>query len=158
MLKLGIALVAVFSSIAFGQGEFPQNPDQRLTPGSYCQHPDSRRYPERIAYCERNVSKGLKWQVINTYNRELHYDIDRSQRAQFKIDHLIPLCAGGSNNADNLWPQHESVYHITDPLEGTACEKMAQGRLRQQRAVELLIRAKLNLNEAPQIQKLLESL
>lgn len=158
MMKVIFTLVLGFSALGARMGDYPMNPDPRLTPGSYCDHADSRRYPERIAYCERNVSKGTKWQVIHTYNRELNYRIDRNDRSEFKIDHLIPLCAGGSNQVDNLWPQHQSVYVITDPLEGVACEKMAAGRLQQRRAVELIRRAKQNLNEAPGILEELESM
>lgn len=141
-----------------GGQRFPLNPDPNLTPGSYCTHPNSYRYPERIPYCERNVSSGRKRQIIDEYNQKLGYSIVRSGRDQYKIDHFIPLCAGGSNNDDNLWPQHESVYSITDPLEGLICEKMAAGRLLQKRAIELLTRAKFHLDEAPQIQALIESL
>ncbi len=159
MLKAICALVMGISTFAFAAGtEFPSTPDPRLTPGSYCKSPDGHRYPERIPYCERQVSKGTKWKVIETYNRELNYDIDRGNRAQFKIDHMIPLCAGGSNEVSNLWPQHQTIYEITDPLEGIACEKMAAGRLQQKRAVELLVRAKLVLEEAPAILEILESL
>lgn len=157
MLKAFIALMVGFSTFA-SNGEFPRNPDAKLTPGSYCKHPDYHRYPEKIAYCERQVSKSTKWAVIHTYNRELGFEIDRQARHDYKIDHLIPLCAGGSNETDNLWPQHKTIYNITDPLEQIACEKMAAGRLLQNRAVEMLKRAKLHLEEAPAILKELERL
>lgn len=153
-----ILFAALGINSAFARSVYPENPDPKVTPGSFCKHPDQRRYPERIAYCRRDVSKSEKWEVINTYNRVLGYDIKREDRSQFKIDHLIPLCAGGSNEKDNLWPQHMSVYEITDPLEGVACEKMARGRLLQQRAVELIRRAKMHLDEAPAILEELESL
>ena len=42
---------------------------------------------------------------------------------------------------------------ITDDLEGLICEKMSQGRLRQQRAIEIILRAKHNLNEVPNIMR-----
>ncbi len=158
MLQVIFALVIGINAWGARMGDYPLNPDPRLTPGSYCEQANSRRYPQRIAYCERNVSKGIKWQVIHTYNRELNFRIERGERSQYKIDHLIPLCAGGSNRVDNLWPQHQSVYVVTDPLEGLACEKMAAGRLHQRRAVELLMRAKQNLEEAPRILRELESL
>lgn len=150
--------VLIFSITSFAASHYPRNPDERLTPGSLCHRPDAHRYPERIPYCNRNVSKGEKWQVIEDYNEKLGYNIERRDRQQFKIDHLIPLCAGGSNESDNLWPQHESVYKITDELEGLACEKMAHGRLRQKDAVELILRAKHHLEEAPAIQAQIEAM
>lgn len=136
---------------------YPENPDTKITPGSYCTHADEIRYPEKIVYCKRHVSTGAKWAVIEKYN-EQGFRIESSDRSQFKIDHYIPLCAGGSNNPNNLWPQHQSVYEITDPLEGLACEKMAQGRLLQKRAIELIMRAKLHLEEAPSIQATIEAM
>lgn len=129
-----------------------------MTPGSYCTRPNSYRYPERIPYCERNVSGGRKRQIIADYNQKLGYDIKNGDRSAFKIDHLIPLCAGGSNNDDNLWPQHHSVYEVTDQLENLICIKMSEGRLLQARAIELLMRAKHHLDEAPEIQALVEAL
>ncbi len=155
---ISIILCSVVSFPAFGRPSFPQHPDPEMTPGSYCRSPSSYRYPEHIPYCERHVSSGRKQRIIEDYNQKLGYNIRRGDRGQFKIDHLIPLCAGGSNNDDNLWPQHQSVYEITDPLEGLICEKMAKGRLLQARAVELLMRAKTHLDEVEQIQEIVEAL
>ena len=156
MLQLFMAIALGWST--FAAQLYPIGPDPQLSPGSYCTHPDEYRYPEHIPYCERNVSKHTKWDVINSYNEKFHYDIGRGDRDQFKIDHLIPLCAGGSNEVHNLWPQHESVYKITDPLEDIACQKMAEGHLLQKRAVELLIQAKMHLEQVPQILALLQAL
>jgi hypothetical protein len=142
---------------ASAQDSYPQNPILTVTPGSYCTHPDTYRYPEHIPYCNRDVKTGEKWKVINEYNK-LGFKIDDSNRNQFKIDHLIPLCMGGSNEIDNLWPQHQTVYVITDPLEGVACEKMADGKLLQKHAVELLMQAKMHLDQAPEILKELQAL
>ena len=79
-------------------------------------------------------------------------------RADFKIDHYIPLCAGGSNDESNLWPQHESVYQITDPLEPLVCEKMAAGKLTQAQAIELVRQAKNDLSKADVIINHVDSL
>ena len=151
-------LVLTLSTPCFARSTFPTNPDPSLTPGTLCTRPSGYRYPERIPYCQRNVSSGRKRQIIEDYNEKLGYHIERSDRQQFKIDHLIPLCAGGSNDDSNLWPQHRSVYEITDPLEGLICEKMAEGRLLQARAIELLMRAQNHLEEAAEIQELVEAL
>jgi len=155
---LSCFLLLIFSAATFAGQPYPTSPDPTLTPGAFCDQPDSRRYPERIAYCERQVSRQQKQQVIEDYNRRLGYRISRVNRAEFKIDHLIPLCAGGSNEDENLWPQHRTVYQITDPLEGLICEKMAEGRLLQRRAVELVMRAKQHLHEAREIQAIVEAL
>ena len=152
-----IPLVMTLSVSVWAASIYPENPDARLTPGSYCTQAEEHRYPEKIAYCKRHVSTGAKWAVIEKYN-EQGFRIENSDRSQFKIDHFIPLGAGGSNKADNLWPQHQTVYEITDPLEGLACEKMAQGRLLQKRAIELIMRAKTHLDEAPSIEATIEAM
>ena len=151
-------LVLAFSVPSFALSTYPKSPDPEMTPGAYCDRPSSYRYAERIPYCERNVSSGRKRQIIEDYNTRLGFDIRSGDRSQFKIDHLIPLCAGGSNDEQNLWPQHQSIYSITDELEGLICVKMSQGKLLQRRAIELLMRAKHHLEETEDIQALVEAL
>lgn len=160
MIVRALLLLATvsLSFSTFARSTYPKGPDARLTPGTYCENPDSHRYPEKIPYCSRNVDKSTKWRVIENYNKQLGYNIEPGDRHQFKIDHLIPLCAGGSNQISNLWPQHQSVYNLTDDLEGLACEKMASGDLLQERAVELLMRAKNHLEEVDEVREILKSL
>jgi hypothetical protein len=68
------------------------------------------------------------------------------------------LCAGGANSEDNLWPQHKSIYEITDPVEPLLCQKMLEGKLKQSDAVKLILLAKTNLDQVPAIIKKLNSL
>lgn len=131
--------------------EFPLGPQLSITPGKLCDHPAKYRYPENIAYCERDVQYETKEIIIGEYDQKFSYSIAKLPRADFKIDHLIPLCAGGSNDIANLWPQHKSVYLITDPLEPIVCSKMAQGRLKQVDAVRLVIEAKTHLERTKKI-------
>jgi hypothetical protein len=128
-----------------------------MTPGSLCEQPDTYRYPEHIRYCERNVSRDEKDAVIRAYDQQFGYRIGSMDRQEFKIDHFIPLCAGGSNDASNLWPQHKSVYAITDPLEPLVCQKMAAGTLTQAQAVQYIREAKTDLSKAPGIISMLSS-
>lgn len=130
---------------------FPEGPRAELTPGSVCQNSSTRRYPEKIPYCTRSVDSSLKREIIREYDQQFGYHIGSMPRGQFKIDHYIPLCAGGSNEADNLWPQHESVYMITDPLEPEICNKMKAGRLLQADAIALIKEAKNDLSKVPAI-------
>ena len=64
------------------------------------------------------------------------------QRMAFKIDHLIPLCLGGSNNQNNLWPQHKTIYENTDPLEPFLCQVLSAGKIKQAEAVKILLEIK----------------
>lgn len=126
---------------------FPLSPHPSLTPGSLCTKPTAYRYRERIPYCERNVHVYVKAEVIRQYDTGLGYRIGELPREEFKIDHYIPLCMGGSNEMDNLWPQHQSVYTLTDPLEKLLCDKLVSGRMTQEDAVAMIRRAKNHLKD-----------
>ena len=60
--------------------DFPLHADAALTPGIRCQHADEVRYPEKIAYCERNVSSSTKRSVIKEYDDKLGYNIENLDR------------------------------------------------------------------------------
>lgn len=130
------------SLTAIAEHRYPLAPDHSLTPGSLCTSNRQRRYPENIRYCERHVSSETKRLIIRKYDQVLGTQVAQMPREDFKIDHYIPLCAGGSNETTNLWPQHVTVYELTDPLEPLICEKMADGELSQAEAVRIIKRAK----------------
>lgn len=156
---LFLAFITLLSTSAFSDEKyFPINPNNGLTPGKLCDRPAAYRYPEKIAYCERDVSYDTKEALIAKYDRQLGFRIEELNRSDFKIDHYIPLCAGGSNDVVNLWPQHKSVYQITDPVEPLLCEKMAKGKLRQSDAIKLIVRVKNDLSQVPSVLKTLQSL
>jgi hypothetical protein len=123
-----------------------------------CTRPTERRYPERIAYCARKVDGDLKRSIFADYDSQLGYHTRSMDRQAFKIDHYIPLCMGGSNERENLWPQHVSVYTLTDPMEPLACEKMAEGKLSQAHAVELIKKGKNDLSQIDSVMAELNSL
>lgn len=154
-----LALTLLFSLFAHADfiAEYPQNPIQDLTPGSLCDRPDSYRYSERIPYCKRDVDSSLKNDVFQEYRHE-GYRLNPKNRSDYKIDHLIPLCAGGSNREDNLWPQHVTIYTQTDPLEHVGCEKLKAGKIKQARLVQLILAAKKNLTLVPATLTFLENL
>lgn len=158
MLKNFVLLFVFFtSSVVFALPSFPIAPDPQLTPGSLCRSSTKVRYPERIKYCKRDVSGGRKRGIFVKYD-QMGYRTGSMDRQLFKIDHYIPLCAGGSNEESNLWPQHFSVYRITDQLEEQVCLRMAEGKLSQKNAVELIKKAKNNLSLAPEIEAYVRSL
>jgi len=153
-MKALALVVLVLSALSFQTSfadDFPTGPIKQLTPGKLCDQPAEYRYPEKIAYCERDVAPAVKYKLMADYDRMFSFHIETMPRSDFKIDHYIPLCVGGSNDVSNLWPQHKSVYTITDPLEEAVCEKMANGKLLQKDAVKLIVEAKNHLDEVPQI-------
>lgn len=130
--------------------EYPKTPIAKLTPGEYCSTPTEYRYREQIPYCERDVSAELKEQAFEQYRR-MGFTLPKNHRSSYKIDHFIPLCAGGANTLDNLWPQHMTVFQITDRIEAIGCEKLKLGKITQRDVVGLILKAKMNLSQADSI-------
>lgn len=152
---LALLLICI-STVSFSSG-FPLYPDSVLTPGILCQYPDSYRYPEHIAYCKRDVSYEQKMQVFEDYRR-LGYRINLKRRSDYKIDHYIPLCAGGGNNVENLWPQHRTVFEKTDQIESLGCELLRDARITQYSLIALIRYAKNDHSKVEEVMEELQSL
>lgn len=146
-----IGLVLSLSVLVHASENYPTNPNPTLTPGAICEGSDVHRYPENIVYCDRNVDSKLKNAVILQYDQELGFHIRQMNRGDFKIDHFIPLSIGGANSKENLWPQHKSVYTITDPLEQLLFDRIKEGRIKQAEAIRVIREAKLNLDRVPEL-------
>lgn len=160
---LGILLVAptfaeASSSVVSYADPLPQNipvnPDRLMTPGELCTKGEATelRYPEKIYYCARKVSTEMKEAAYDVYDRKYGLRSKGFPRTQFKMDHLISLCMGGSNDITNLWPQHLKVSEMTDKIENLLCIMMQKGRMKQKDAVETILRVKMNLDLAPEVQ------
>jgi hypothetical protein len=90
-LFLAIALSSFFGTAAVPQEGLVPNP--KLTPG-------------RVAASEKDrhgVTIAMEQKVFRRYH------LPWERRAEFKIDHLIPLELGGADTLDNLWPQKMSA-------------------------------------------------
>ena len=139
---VGLSLVL---SVTAHAGAIPTHPTA-ATPGVLCSEPDAYRYPENIPYCERDVDSKTKKAVIKLYMTEVPgFAITVETRHEYKIDHYIPLCMGGANVIENLWPQHMSVYQYTDILESEICQELEAGEISQAIAVEKIKFAKNNI-------------
>ena len=158
--RLALAVTAVglfigtvsFAALHSVQAASPQHigphalyPDANLTPGSADTFsPDDLKaeYTEgclnhraRCSYSQahRNVSIETSIQIYDEYN------VPRYARniRHGEVDHLYPLCAGGSNDVSNLWYQparniwmgRNFGYHQKDDLETWVCEQIRQDRL-----------------------------
>lgn len=137
--------------------KYPAGPDPVMTPGKLCDH-GIKRYEEGITYCERDVHSELKRQIIAEYDRKLGYQIRSMNRQEFKIDHFIPLSIGGSNDPENLWPQHKSVYEHSDKLESHVANLIKASRIKQAEAIRVIKECKLNLDRCADLEDYLESL
>ncbi len=146
-----LGVLVLLTNLALASDRFPVGPDLQRTPGSLCGSSAKKRYKENINYCERNVNTSDKNQIIKMYDEELGYEIRQMNRQDFKIDHFIPLSIGGSNSKDNLWPQHKSVFEVTDPLEQELSNKISAGLISQSESVRIIREAKLNLGRVPEL-------
>lgn len=112
-----------------------QLPDPKLTPGVLCteQDPDFKGYdyPSKVARCNRNVSIQEKQKVALNYG-----NIPASEWGNYEFDHYMPLCAGGSNSSENLWPQPLEEAHVKDTLELDVCTEMRSGNMTQTQALQ----------------------
>lgn len=155
-----LAIILLTQSLAFagGHGRFPMGPELDQTPGVICTTPTAKRYAEQIDYCDRDVDSKLKNSIIAKYDQKYGYTIESMKRGDFKIDHFIPLSIGGANAEGNLWPQHKSVYAITDPIESELSILISAGKIKQADAIRAVKEVKTDLSKAGDVMHYLKSL
>lgn len=128
LLVLGLGLFTE-ASWAFVQPIWDQ------TPGTLCTQDDPNfdklDYSEQIARCKRNVSEDKKQQIAHIYG-----DIPRDTWPNYEFDHLIPLCAGGSDETTNVWPQPIVEARKKDRVENMVCREMRAGSMTQAEAIQ----------------------
>lgn len=64
--------------------------------------PNAKLTPGRVAASDKDrqgVTVAMEQKVFRRYH------LPWERRAEFKIDHLIPIELGGADTIDNLWPQ-----------------------------------------------------
>ena len=71
---------------------------------------------------------------IDAYYRMAHAAYERagvpwSERHAHTIDHIVPLCLGGSNDLDNIQIQTIGAARRKDTLEWEACRRVCAGEL-----------------------------
>ncbi|WP_348269675.1 hypothetical protein P8936_15170 [Edaphobacter paludis] len=81
----------------------------------------------------RDVPSAIHKQVYDEYN----VPADQRNIQDGEVDHLYPMCAGGSNDINNLWYQPADNkwngknfgYHEKDALETYICKEIVAGKL-----------------------------
>ena len=136
-LILGVLLVLLSSAPAGAQEPSatpPLLPNPQLTPGDTLDVTlaDIREtgYSSRV----RNVPVGVKREVYASYG------IQTWGRGMYEVDHLIPLCIGGSNSKKNLWPQS----CLTEPWNARVKNRL------ERRLLSLVRKGSVDLHTAQQ--------
>jgi hypothetical protein len=137
------ALLISFHAVATPTAPIPINPDPKTTPGEFCDENDKDfqdfRYKEKMAYCKRNVSKGLKNHIYEMYH------IPKNCHGSYTIDHFVPLALGGNNALENLWPEHKLVKATRQEMEQDLYNQVSEGTMTSEDAVKILIQEKMKL-------------
>lgn len=136
MKKLFTLALVFYCSISYSGPLMPvSQPVLKFTPGVLCSQSDRDFseivYPEKISRCQRNIGDEEKTAVAANYG-----NIPRSEWNNYEFDHLFPVCAGGSNSPENLWPQPLTEAKKKDILEVDICLAMKAGTLKQSEAVK----------------------
>ena len=123
-----ITLVGILATAPVGACDV--RPDKNLTGGVA-----SIRTKERIAACGH--AKDNRGQMTRERHDEVlkRYGLPPGTHPDYEIDHLIPLCLGGSDDPSNLWPQPKRRIEATwnaeakDRLERFMCDMVCGGQL-----------------------------
>jgi hypothetical protein len=145
--RLSLYLIVLCSNVLISsanaqQFPFPIVPNPKMTPGSLCNPStgdfEGYRYKQRVPVCRRNVSHELKAIIYNAYG------IPPRCRRNYTIDHFIPLSIGGSNQIENLWPEHRLVKMTRLQFEDEIMMMVRDGQTTQANAVQLVYKIKMN--------------
>jgi len=109
-------------------GAFEVRPDKNLTGGSV-------RTGDRDAACGH--AKEHRSPMFSARRDEIlrRYGLPPGTHPDYEIDHLIPLCLGGSDDPSNLWPQPRRSIEQTwnaeakDRLERLLCDMVCDGQI-----------------------------
>jgi hypothetical protein len=128
-----VAIATLVSLLAAAPGgACDVRPDKNLTGGAA-----SIRTRERIAACGH--AKDNRGQMTRERQDEVlkRYGLPPGTHPDYEIDHLIPLCLGGSDDPSNLWPQPKRRIEATwnaeakDRLEGKICKMVCAGQINE---------------------------
>src|ERR1035437_2092492 len=109
-------------------GAFEVLPDKNLTGGSV-------RTGDRDAACGHAKENRGPMSAARRDEILRRYGLPAGTHPDYEIDHLIPLCLGGSDDPSNLWPQPRRSIEKTwnaeakDRLERLMCNMVCDGQI-----------------------------
>src|SRR5258708_788570 len=99
-------VVAPVPSGASSSAKIVTKPDKKLTPGAISDLVTQANIQTTICVEGYTRKPGVRHVTATTRKQVFsEYHVKKSDRALYKIDHLIPLEVGGSNAINNLWPE-----------------------------------------------------
>jgi hypothetical protein len=128
-MKYILTLLMFMTFNVFADDLFLNEPDRINTPGHVLSVDTKKVCVVGYSSTVRKVSEGLKNQVYRSYGTTK--DTCGGPK-RCKIDHLIPLSIGGSNDIKNLWP---TVYdgkwnaHRKDTVEKKFLKMVCSGQM-----------------------------
>jgi hypothetical protein len=126
------ALSVLSNLCALGQQPKPLLPDPKLTPGDVFDVTLKEICTPGYSRKVRAVPRSLRNDAYRLYG------IASPNPGDYQLDHLIPLCLGGSNSIRNLWPQSYRTSpwnaHVKDVLERRLCNLVCAGKVDLQTA------------------------
>ena len=128
VILISAALANVGWRIPAWAQELLVRPDDVLTPGAIASTDtaDVCGIVDGLSYSKRHRH------TISELKREIYeeYHVDRAGQ-DFEVDHRVPLCLGGADARENLWPQpgwQHPGYHEKDALEIEICRRVCGDR------------------------------
>ena len=119
------AVLALLGTVGVALAQAPQiaMPDPQLTPGAIASTDVGEVCSRSYARSHRATTLEMKEQVARFYG------LPRSAWHGVEFDHRVPLCAGGSDEIANLWPQPIAQAEAKDAIEWHVCAAVCTGKV-----------------------------
>jgi hypothetical protein len=128
-MKLYLAVLAfLIAARSAAAQDWAIIPDPTITPGAV-------RTAEVGEICSTPTSELRRWNRDRDNRILSEYGLPPGPHPDWEVDHLIPLCLGGSDRDANLWPEprrsieKEFPAELKDDLEHRLCEMVCAGEL-----------------------------
>jgi hypothetical protein len=126
-----VVIMIAIASHANGQAM----PNKQLTPGAISTTDVHKLCRPGFATSVRHVTQSMKRQVY------LRYGVTPVTGRCCEVDHLIPLCLGGANVVENLWPEPYTPRpgaHEKDKTEVWLYGQVCHGKMSLKRAQSII--------------------